>query len=145
MDQPRSPSLFALADLIHAVSRQMNFNDDSGKPVLTPLETTVLRYVDRHPGTAAGAAAKAVSLQPSNFSRALRSLETKGYLRREQDAQDARAVRLHPTELAARNLEILDATWTAMLQGIVDDDTRDTMITGLERIEHALVERHRHR
>ncbi|GAA1466181.1 hypothetical protein GCM10017607_31400 [Microbacterium thalassium] len=135
--------LFSLADLILAVSRQLSLYDDGAAAGPTPLETTVLRYVDRNPGTTAGAAAAATLLQPSNFSRALRSLEAKGFIRREHDEHDARSIRLHPTERAAANLDRLDATWSAMLDGILDDGTRDTLIATLERIERQLAERRR--
>ncbi len=135
--------LFSLADLILAVSRQLSLYDEGATGGPTPLETTVRRYVARNPGTTAGAAAAATLLQPSNFSRALRSLEAKGFIRREHDEHDARSVRLHPTERAAANLDRLDAMWSAMLDGILDDGTRDTLIAALERIEHELAERRR--
>ena len=42
-----------------------------------------MRFIDRNPGTSASAAAEATQLISSNFSRALRSLEKKDLVRRE--------------------------------------------------------------
>ncbi|GAA1947757.1 MarR family winged helix-turn-helix transcriptional regulator [Microbacterium aquimaris] len=140
MEPDRPSPLFSVADLVLAVSRQLTqFDDRSGD--ITPLETTVLRHVDRHPGVSAGVAARATLLPPSNFSRAVRSLEAKGYVRREPDPADARTVRLHPTAKAAANLERLDATWSSLLGGILDDAEITRTIAALERIEASLAER----
>lgn len=142
MEPDRPSPLFSVADLILAVSRQLTqFDDRSGD--ITPLETTVLRHVDRHPGVSAGVAARATMLPASNFSRALRSLEAKGYVRRQSDPADARTVRLHPTAKAASNLERLDATWSGLLDGILDDADVARTIATLERIEASLAERGR--
>lgn len=144
MEHERLSPLFSVADLILAVSRQLSqFDDGSGD--LTPLETTVLRHVDRNPGATAGAAARATLLPASNFSRALRSLESKGYVRREADPTDARAARLHPTDKASANLARLDETWSVMLDGILDEDEIAQTISRLERVEHSLAERRRSR
>ena len=136
MSTDRPSPLFSVADLLLAVSRQLRQYDDRSGDI-TPLETTVLRHVDRNPGVSAGSAARSTLLPPSNFSRALRSLESKGYVRRAADPTDARTVRLHPTDKAADNVERLDATWNRLL----DEREVAEMIARLERIERALSER----
>ena len=99
-----------------------------------------MRFVDRNPGTTASAAAEATQLISSNFSRALRGLERKGVVRREIDPDDARRVRLFPTDLARDNLKRLHDLWTGLLDGIIDDAGEvDRVNTVLRRIEAAFV------
>jgi DNA-binding MarR family transcriptional regulator len=110
----------------------------------TPVESAVMRFIDRNPGSSARAASEATLLPSSNFSRALRGLEDKGLVRREVDARDARGVRLYPTERARENLRHLRDTWSRALEGIVDEpETIDLVNTTLRRIESELVARRR--
>ena len=141
MDEEQTSRLFELADVILAVGRHIEASKaESG----TPLEGAVMRYIDRHPGTTAGAAAEATQLISSNFSRALRGLEKVGLVRRGIDQHDARRVRLYPTEKAQQNLQRLREVWSHLLEGtITDSDEIDAMISGLRRIETQLVTRTR--
>jgi MarR family transcriptional regulator, temperature-dependent positive regulator of motility len=66
--------LFDLADLILAVGRQIRPSHDLSTDMCTPLESAVMRFIDRNPGTSARAASEATMLPSSNFSRALRGL-----------------------------------------------------------------------
>ena len=82
-----------------------------------PVESIVLRLIDRIPGTSARVAAEATLLPSSNFSRVLRGLEKKGLVRRDIDPHDSRSVRLYPTARARENLQHLREEWSQTLGG----------------------------
>nr|WP_237439478.1 MarR family transcriptional regulator [Amycolatopsis rubida] len=131
-----------MADLILAVARHINAAKEANAESGTPLEGAVMRFVDRHPGTTVNAAAEATQMISSNVSRAVRGLEHKGLLRREADPDDARRVRLYPTEKAAENLQRLRATWSSLLDGTSPAET-SALIAALRSIETRLVARSR--
>ncbi|MEW2295345.1 MarR family transcriptional regulator [Streptomyces sp. NPDC006743] len=140
MEENETSRLFELADLILAVGRHIEASKEAAAESGTPLEGAVMRYIDRHPGTTAGAAAEATQLISSNFSRAVRGLEKKGLVRREADRHDARRVRLYPTEKAEENLRRLREAWSGLLEGTVTDFHEiDTVISTLRHIETRLV------
>ncbi|WP_018331326.1 MarR family winged helix-turn-helix transcriptional regulator [Actinomycetospora chiangmaiensis] len=136
--------LFKLADRILAVGRLIHAAKDpafAGQS-WTPLESAVMRVIDREPGVTAGAAAAATQLVSSNFSRALRGLERKGLVRRVPDPADARRVHLHPTDRAHANLRELQRIWSDLLTGIITDPAElDTVVEVLRRIETELADR----
>jgi DNA-binding MarR family transcriptional regulator len=138
VDDARTTALFELADLILAVGRQIHAAKDVGGEVWTPLESAVMRFVDRNPGTSAGAAAEATHLISSNFSRAVRRLEEKGRVRREVDERDGRRIRLYPTERADAHLQELRAVWSRLLEGIVSPGEAESVSAVLRRIESGL-------
>ncbi|HWC84017.1 MAG TPA: MarR family transcriptional regulator [Pseudonocardiaceae bacterium] len=125
MDEAEELALFELADLILALSRQIQAAKQGAEiypgTSWTPLESAVMRFIDRNPGTTAGEAAEATRLISSNFSRALRALEKKGLVRRERDPHDARRLHLYPTEQAHENLRRLRGLWSELLAGTVTD------------------------
>ncbi|MER5669603.1 MarR family winged helix-turn-helix transcriptional regulator [Pseudonocardia alni] len=141
MDDDQETRLFELADRILAVGRLIHASKEpafAGQS-WTPLESAVMRVVDREPGITAGAAARATRLISSNTSRALRNLEAKGLVRRVSDPDDARRVRLYPTEEAARNLGELRRVWSGLLDGVAHDPAEiDTAVGLLRRIENGL-------
>ncbi|XVQ07228.1 MarR family winged helix-turn-helix transcriptional regulator [Spirillospora sp. CA-255316] len=140
MDDDEVSRLFDLADLILAVGRQIRASHDRSTEMCTPIESAVMRFIDRNPGASARAASEATLLPSSNFSRALRGLEQKGLVRREVDVRDARCVRLYPTARARENLQHLRDTWSRTLKGVVDDpETIDFVNTTLRRIENELI------
>ncbi|MDS0135859.1 MULTISPECIES: MarR family winged helix-turn-helix transcriptional regulator [unclassified Amycolatopsis] len=142
MDEGRSAKLFELADLILAVGRHIEAAKEAEAEGGTPLEGAVMRFVDRHPGTTARTAAEATQLISSNFSRAVRGLESKGLLRREVDPHDARRVRLYSTDKAHRNLQRLRHIWSRLLDDAVTEiDEVDPVIATLRHIETRLVTR----
>jgi DNA-binding MarR family transcriptional regulator len=144
MTEERTSRLFELADLILAVGRHIEASKDAGAGSGTPLQGAVMRYIDRHPGTTAGAAAEATQLISSNFSRAVAGLEAAGLVRREVDRHDARRVRLHPTEKAQENLQRLRETWSRLLEDTVTGpDEIDAAISTLRHIETQLIARTR--
>jgi DNA-binding MarR family transcriptional regulator len=145
VDEEQESRLFELADLILALGRQIHAAKEFGAESWTPLESAVMRFIDRNPGTSASAAAEATQLISSNFSRALRGLEKKGLVRRDVDEHDGRRVRLYPTDRAQDNLRQLRAVWSRLLDGIVPDpDEVEAVNSTLRRIETQLVARARH-
>lgn len=144
MGEGQTPRLFELADLILAVSRHIGASKEGEVESGTPLEGAVMRYIDRHPGTTAGAAAEATQMISSNFSRAVRRLEKAGLVRREADQHDARRVLLYPTEKAQENLQRLREVWSRLLdEAVTDSDEIDAAISILRNIETRLVARTR--
>jgi DNA-binding MarR family transcriptional regulator len=144
MDEGQTPRLFELADLILAVSRHIGASKEGEVESGTPLEGAVMRYIDRHPGTTAGAAAEATQMISSNFSRAVRRLEQAGLVRRDADQQDARRVLLYPTEKAQENLRRLREVWSRLLEeAVTDSDEIDAAVSTLRNIETRLVARTR--
>ncbi|WP_405590365.1 MarR family winged helix-turn-helix transcriptional regulator [Streptomyces sp. NBC_01190] len=144
MDEEQISRLFELADLILAVGRHIQASKEAEAESGTPLEGAVMRYIDRHPGGTASAAAEATQLISSNFSRAIRRLEQAGFVRREVDAHDARRVRLYPTEKAQENLQRLHEAWSRLLEeAVTDSDDIDAAISTLRNIETRLVARTR--
>ncbi|KOV78225.1 MarR family transcriptional regulator [Nocardia sp. NRRL S-836] len=139
--------MFELADLIAAVGRQIHASKEVlHREPMTAVEITAMRFIDRNPGTSARTAAEATQQISSNFSRALRSLEKKGLVHREADAEDARRVRLYPTARAQENLRQLSTIWSDLLDGVVSDqDEVECMISALRRIETKLAEKARAR
>jgi MarR family transcriptional regulator, temperature-dependent positive regulator of motility len=145
VDEEQTSRLFELADLILAVGRQIHASKEFAAESWTPLESAVMRFIDRNPGTSASAAAEATQLISSNFSRAVRSLEKKGLVRRDVDQHDARRVRLYPTAQAHDNLQRLRDVWSRLLDGIVPDPEQIEVVNStLRRIETQLIERARH-
>ena len=130
--------------MILAVGRLIQFPGDQSFPTGTPIEISVLRFINRNPGTSARAASEATILTSSNFSRVLRGLEERGLVNREADANDARRVSLYPTALATETRRRLGEEWYRLLRGVEDDPAKiDQLIATLQRIESELVSRRR--
>ena len=138
VDEKRTSQLFELVDSILAVGRLIYASKGDADENWSPLDIAVMRYIDRNPGTTAGAAAEATQLISSNFSRALRGLEQKGLVRRDADEHDARRVRLYPTQRAGEHLHHLRGAWSELLDGILDQKSVDRLNSSLARIESEL-------
>lgn len=139
-----SASLSDLAELILAVGRLIQPPGDQAIGRCTPIESGVMRYIDRNPETSARAAAEATLLVSSNFSRVLRGLEKKGLVKVKADAKDARRVSLHSTALAQDSRRQLGKEWDRLLGEVENDPTRiNDLVTRLQRINGKLVSRRR--
>jgi len=137
-------NLSDFAELILAVGRLIQQLGDPSIGTGTPIEISVLRFINRNPGTSARAASEATLLPPSNFSRVLHSLEDRGLVSRKADANDARRVSLYPTALARETRRRVREDWYQLLQGIEDDPAKiEHLIATLRRIESELVSRRR--
>ncbi|GAA3622911.1 hypothetical protein GCM10022223_44880 [Kineosporia mesophila] len=139
MGADREDQLFEIGDLAFAFTQQLQPFLDEVFAACTPLETTVLRVLFREPGMSARAAAAAAKLPPSNFSRALRGLEAKGFVVREPDAHDGRAVRLFPSEQARGYRDrFRDASVVAFDNQIPDTAELAVVIETLRALEQCL-------
>lgn len=133
-----------LAELILAVGRLIQLLGDPSIGTGTPIEISVLRFINRNPGTSARSASEATLLPSSNFARVLRGLEERGLVSRRADENDARRVSLYPTPLASETRRRLAKDWNHLLQGIEEDPTKiDDVIATLQRIESELLVRRR--
>ncbi|TXC67988.1 MarR family transcriptional regulator [Sphingomonas ginsenosidivorax] len=131
--------LFELADAVHGIARQLRVPDDLVPGPCTPIEITVMRYVQQNPGVSASDAAAATGLPTSNLSRSLRSLESKGLVRRDADIKDGRGILLYPTALADINIGKIRQAWTDRLIQATDSEYfLKEVVVLLKKIEHAL-------
>ncbi|AJY45323.1 MarR family winged helix-turn-helix transcriptional regulator [Martelella endophytica] len=136
MGKEHDAALYELADLVHAVARQLPAPSNLEPGPCTPIEISVMRFVGRNPGVSARRAADACGLPTSNFSRVLKGLVAKGLLERLADPKDARIAHLHPTERAMKNSLRMRDAWSAALGGAaLDPDTIATVTQALRRIE----------
>ncbi|HET6708149.1 MarR family winged helix-turn-helix transcriptional regulator [Amycolatopsis sp.] len=121
MPLPQPPDPYAdLADLVLNVARLIRLRTPAEPDVvpLTATERQVMRIVDLTPGCAPSRIAERAGLQRTNVSTALRGLEAKGMLTR---SGHGRTVKVHPTELARTNLEVLRGAWAKLLADLLDD------------------------
>jgi DNA-binding MarR family transcriptional regulator len=132
-----------LADLICNLAREILFTAHSNDELvhLAPSEQNVMRFIDRNPGATASEVAHGTSLQRSNLSTALKSLEDKGLVERRTNDEDGRGVRLLPTSLAEANLAILRREWALALSTSADasKETLDGVVDLLARVDAGLV------
>lgn len=120
----RVACLGELADLVVRVARGIEahrFRDPRITP-LGPLESMVLRHIDDHPGIGPSRIAGDLVLKNSNVSASLRSLETKGLVRREPDPRDERCVRLFTTDAARRSTARVRREWGRLLDARIPAD-----------------------
>lgn len=130
-----------LADVLISVARKIaaRADEDPGFITLTPLESLVMRHIDKHPGITPSRIASAVGLRTSNASAALRSLEAKGFITREPDPRDRRTVHIHPTRAAADNLRRVRRVWHALLSPhLADPAATAGAVAFLTRLDDAL-------
>ncbi|MBF0877201.1 MarR family transcriptional regulator [Gluconobacter cerevisiae] len=136
--------LYLLADLIHAISRQLTTPTNLKPAPCTSVEILVMRYIRQNAGASARDAAEATLLPSSNFSRILRGLTEKGLLRQEKDTRDARGKKLYLTDVAKTNFSLMREAWSKDLEGLIEDsDQIDLVNTTLKDIETKLLARRR--
>lgn len=117
---PDATQLIELAELTLATARKLRRlgHTAPGGVELTPSEALVMQHIDRHPGATSAVLASCLGLQASNTSTAVRSLQAKGFVRREIDAEDRRVIRLYPTKAAADNLDRVRDAWVRELSRV---------------------------
>ncbi|MCY7351245.1 MAG: MarR family transcriptional regulator [Cytophagaceae bacterium] len=86
----------------HALSRM--YNAYAGQYDMTMAIGYVLLNIDKN-GTPATKIAPALGLEPRSLTRMLKSLEEKGWIRRETNETDKRVVNVHLTEEGKRKRE----------------------------------------
>lgn len=114
------------ADLVLIIAREIQFRGyvTPDAVSLSPSEGAVMRHLFRHPHSLPSQVAWATGLQRSNLSTLLSGLEGKGLVERVPDAADGRAVRLHPTERAVDNYEVVRHEWAAEVAEAAGDGAR---------------------
>jgi DNA-binding MarR family transcriptional regulator len=139
---PQEERLADLAELVLGLAREITFQTGGGadpEARLTATEIHVLRYIGRHPGVMPKEVARAVGLQRSNFSVALRGLRDKDLVAVEPDPCDGRSMRLFPTERSATNLLRHRAKWAAFLAGArCEPPELDRCLEVLAQVDEAL-------
>ncbi len=114
-----------LSDLAHfvlSVARDIRLNGHADPEIIevTELESLVMDCVEHNPGVSPKQICGEVGIRSSNTSAVLGSLEAKGLIRRDPDPSDRRAIRVHPTSVATRNLEKVRAEWSQFLARHLD-------------------------
>ena len=134
--------LVEIAEFALRVGREVEPHGPNGVCGLTPLtgtEAAVMRWIYRSPGTSAAAGAAGTGLQRSNFSAALRALEGKGMVSRTPDPDDARSIRLYPTDKAESGIDRLHAVWVELLGTALERSAVQFSAEELRTTEQVLV------
>jgi DNA-binding MarR family transcriptional regulator len=126
---------FLLADVLR-LSRLEFRRQASGLP-LTPALSRLLFYVDQRPGCSQAELAGFLDLTSATVGRMIDRLEAGGFVRRQPDANDRRAFRIHldaaAGPLIGRMHAALDRTAARAMRGI-DDDEQAALRATLERM-----------
>lgn len=92
-----------------------------GLDVLPPSESEVLAQIGSRPGSSVSEIARALRLQTSNVSTAVRGLVARGLVDRTTDPDDQRRTLLHPSPAAVRHRRMLDDAWAGLLADLLRD------------------------
>lgn len=112
-----SAQLWVLATHLHELSRTINRVLPS-LAALEPLpasELAAVLSIHSDPGITLTALATQLGMRQSNTSAVVRGLVERGLVRREKSPGDLRVVLLHPTEMALKDLEIVQESWSKTL------------------------------
>jgi MarR family transcriptional regulator for hemolysin len=128
-----------LAFALHDVARLLKVYADQRAREMsaTRAQWAVLSRLQRCEGASQNELAVLLDLTPISLARLIDKLTASGLVERRPDARDRRIHRLHLTEKAGPKLEELSALGQEImgkaLDG-VDDETRDKIRDGLERM-----------
>jgi MarR family transcriptional regulator for hemolysin len=131
-----APTLgYLLGDVVRLMRR--DFHDRAAGLGLTPALTKLLFYVHRDPGSHQAALAQLLDVTPVTLCRMIDRLAGLGYVRRESDPEDRRALRVYVAArgapLVARMARIADQTQARALRGIAPRE-RTTLVRLLGRL-----------
>jgi DNA-binding MarR family transcriptional regulator len=101
----------------------------SGLEPLPHSEYEVVRTVGEMPGAAVSDVARALSMQSSNVSTAVRRLVDRGLLTRECDPNDRRSTQLWLTPLAEKHRGLINDVWQRGVDGRLTEMTPDEVAT----------------
>nr|WP_254700995.1 helix-turn-helix domain-containing protein [Curtobacterium pusillum] len=118
--QTDDESIADFADAVLDIARKLALRAPDRREIvpLTGTEVDVIREIIRNPGTNATQIAAATRLRRSNVSAAMRVLESRELIIKEQVAEDARFVRLTATPYAIENVEKIRALWVRRLRAL---------------------------
>ncbi|WP_194290036.1 MarR family winged helix-turn-helix transcriptional regulator [Nocardia macrotermitis] len=126
-------------DAINNVARKLALRGQDIREIreavpLTGTEVEVLREVLRSPGATPTQIAAATGLRRSNVSAAVRVLESRDFITKEQSAEDARYVRLTATEFAIESTQSVRALWVRRLRAAVPEELLEQTVTFRETL-----------
>lgn len=107
-----------LRELAWAIHRRAPERADVG-PIPT-TEVALLKQISDHPGFTVGELARALGLQQSNTSAALRSLADRGLVERRPRIGDRRIVEVHMTASGEAEHQAIAAAWTSDVVRAID-------------------------
>jgi DNA-binding MarR family transcriptional regulator len=144
----RETMLANLAALVNSIAREIDLRIEPRAEMapMTPLEISVMSYLDEHSGATPCEAARDVGLQRSNLSAILRTLTAKRLIESRPDQQDGRKVHLYSTAEAKRNLVLRRASWARILaEAVSGDEPLRPCLTALKLVNAALTAQRRRR
>ena len=120
-ERPAEPSLgYLLSDVVRLMKR--DFYERATGLGLTPALAKLLFHVHRVPGSHQTALAQRLDVTPVTLCRMVDRLVERGYVRRQPDPTDRRAVRVYVAArgepLVARMAKVADETGARALKGI---------------------------
>ena len=121
-----------VVDAINNVARKLALRGEDIRREIVPLtgtEVEVLREIIRSPSTNPTRIATATGLRRSNVSAAVRVLESRDFITKEQSAEDARYVQLTATDLALESTQSVRALWVRRLRAAAPEELLEQAVT----------------
>lgn len=131
----RSQKIQGIGFLLHDVSRLMRqeLNRRAAPLGLTQAQWQVLAYLSQHEGVSQVTVAEYFAIAPITLARVVDRLEDSGWVERQRNPADGRAVQLFLTQASG---QIVDAMWEVAhetrehaMQGLSDDMRSDFVHT----------------
>ncbi|MBS0393373.1 MAG: MarR family transcriptional regulator [Proteobacteria bacterium] len=126
---------YLLSDVVRLMRR--DFHERAEGLRLTPALTRLLFYVHKDPGSHQATLAQHLDVTPVTLCRMVDRLVARGYVRRQRDPHDRRAVRLYVAArgepLVERMMRIADETRGRALKGVSAAEQR-TLVALLGRL-----------
>lgn len=125
---------------IHAACRARHVRDPRGGRLLTARQASILSHLDAVDPTMVGELAEHVGVTASTMSITLRRLEGSGYVRRDRDPADRRAMNVRLTEAGVRMKEsstMLDPQRVAAMLAALSPGDRVDAVRGLRLLADA--------
>lgn len=110
---------------------------------ISGVQFNYILYICHHPGVAQDELARLLYVNKSNVTRQLSSLEQGGYIRREQDEKDKRALLVYPTDKAEALLPRVRAVqteWNGILTGDLTADEVECLTKLMSRVRQKATE-----
>jgi DNA-binding MarR family transcriptional regulator len=120
--------------------RRPSEGESAGAELTTP-QAIAVRTVVREGPIRVGALAEALGVTVATASRTVDALVAKGLVRRSQDPDDARAVRVYATPRGKREHEVRRARFVSALEQLMDDlssDERRQLSESLESLSRLM-------
>jgi DNA-binding MarR family transcriptional regulator len=125
---------------IHTACRARHVRDPGDGRLLTGRQASILSHLDAVDPTMVGELAEHVGVTASTMSVTLRRLEESGYVRRDRDPADRRAMNVRLTEAGVRMREastMLDPERVSAMLGMLSPGDRLDAVRGLRLLADA--------